>query len=303
MEVPCPVSFDYDAEKWPAWKARFTRFRAASDLSTKSEARQINMLIYCMGEKAEDILTSFRLSTEDAAKYDKVLEAFDAYFVIRKNIVYERAQFNSRRQLPGEPAGTFVTALNKLADTCEYGTLRDQLVRDRLVVGIADARLSEELQLDSTLTLEKAVTAIRQAELVYQQQDVLRGGASSDREVMQVRGGKPQKQHKPMHQDQRQYQKHDTQASSCKWCGRHSAHPRSSCPAKDASCRKCQRKVISSQSADRPQQPAIEAKSGASLSSQHWTQSSTAEHTMPCTWTRLRQTQHQRHVMSGERTS
>jgi hypothetical protein len=47
-----------------------------------------------MGDKAEDIFESLQLSTENANKYDKVLDAFDRYFVIRKNIVFERAQFN-----------------------------------------------------------------------------------------------------------------------------------------------------------------------------------------------------------------
>ena len=89
-----------------------------------------------MGDKAEDIFKSLQLSTEDADKYEKVLDAFDRYFVIRKNIVFERAQFNLRRQLPGETAATFITALNKLADTCEFGALRDELIRDRLVISI-----------------------------------------------------------------------------------------------------------------------------------------------------------------------
>jgi hypothetical protein len=168
MEIPCPERFDYDAEKWPAWKARFTRFRSATDPCTKSDARQISTLIYCMGDKAEDIFKSLQLSTEDADKYDKVLDAFDRYFVIRKNIIFERAQFNLRRQLPGETAATFITALNKLADTCEFGALRDELIRDRLVISICDAKLSEKLQMDDKLTLEKAITTIRQAESVHQ---------------------------------------------------------------------------------------------------------------------------------------
>ena len=42
--------------------------------------------------------------------------------------------------------------------------------RDRLVVGIRGAKLSETLQLDSDLNLEKVITQIRQAETVRQQQ-------------------------------------------------------------------------------------------------------------------------------------
>jgi hypothetical protein len=247
MEIPCPERFDYDAEKWPAWKARFTRFRSATDLCTKSDARQISTLIYCMGDKAEDIFKSLQLSTEDADKYDKVLDAFDRYFVIRKNIVFERAQFNLRRQLPGETAATFITALNKLADTCEFGALRDELIRDRLVISICDAKLSEKLQMDDKLTLEKAITTIRQAESVHQQQEVLRGATADSKDVMQVRSD-PYKRQQYLPQDNLRQQhnkqeRHDNQQhTSCKWCGRQPAHQRTSCPAKDVTCNNCHKK-------------------------------------------------------------
>ena len=56
------------------------------------------------------------------------------------------------------------------------GALHDELIRDILVAGIRDKRLSERLQMDgSDLTLEKALTCIRQSEMVHQQQVILRG--------------------------------------------------------------------------------------------------------------------------------
>jgi hypothetical protein len=92
------------------------------------------------------------------------LQKFDSHFAVKRNLIFERAQFNRRQQEPREPADTFIAALHKLADTCEFGALRDQLVRDRIVVGIRDVKLSERLQLDPDLTLEKAVTVVHQSE-------------------------------------------------------------------------------------------------------------------------------------------
>ena len=40
--------------------------------------------------------------------------------------------------------------------------MKDELIRDRLVVGIRDSALSEQLQLESELTLDKAKQFIRQ---------------------------------------------------------------------------------------------------------------------------------------------
>ena len=50
-----------------------------------------------------------------------------------------------------------------LLELCNYGDLASEMIRDRLVVGIRDLFLSEHLQLDSELTLEKAKRAIRQS--------------------------------------------------------------------------------------------------------------------------------------------
>ncbi len=71
----------------------------------------------------------------------------------------------------------FITAIHALAEHCEFGALRDELIRDRIVVGIQDARLSESLQLDSELTLEKAMIKVRQSEAVKRQQPILRGSS------------------------------------------------------------------------------------------------------------------------------
>ena len=70
---------------------------------------------------------------------------------------------------------TFITALYALAEHCRYGSLRDQMIRDRIVVGIRNSKLSEKLQLDPNLTLASAITHVRQSEAVKLQQPLLRG--------------------------------------------------------------------------------------------------------------------------------
>ena len=69
----------------------------------------------------------------------------------------ERAHFNKRSQKPGESVETFIQDLYRLADNCNYGALRDDLIRDRIVVGVLDDSLSDQLQSKGTLTLTQAV--------------------------------------------------------------------------------------------------------------------------------------------------
>ena len=47
-----------------------------------------------MGEPADDVLTSTKISTEDRQKYASVVGKFDDYFKVRRNVILERARFN-----------------------------------------------------------------------------------------------------------------------------------------------------------------------------------------------------------------
>ena len=67
----------------------------------------------------------------------------------------------------------YITELYTQAENCNYGDLRDEMIRDRLVVGIRDTALSQQLQLDAELTLDKAKFKIRQREAVGEQQKLL----------------------------------------------------------------------------------------------------------------------------------
>ena len=61
-----------------------------------------------------------------------------------------------------------------LLQHCNYGILEDERIRERIVVGIKNSRLSQKLQLHPVLTFEKAVTQVRQKEAVLKQQRVVR---------------------------------------------------------------------------------------------------------------------------------
>lgn len=109
-----------------------------------------------------------------------VREGFQIFFVVKKNVIYERANFNMLNQREGESVDSFVTSLYALAEHCNYGVLHHELIRDRLVVGMQDKGLSERMQLDADLTLDKAIKMAWQSEEVKKQQSCLRGETSSE---------------------------------------------------------------------------------------------------------------------------
>ena len=239
-----PESFDvHHPENWTKWSKRFEQFRVASGLSGAVAAKQVSTFLYCFGESAEDLLSAMGATDADRATYAGIKERFDTYFKVRHNAVYERACFNRRIQQQGESAEDFIVAVHTMADRCEFGAdWRDELIRDRLVVGIRDVELSEKLQLTPTLTLAEAVKQIRQREAVHGQQVVLREGDTRDNPVVldALKSGKQ----RPPKPTRRRYPGKQGSANSKKQCGRcgGTPHSRNDCPARDAECHRCGKK-------------------------------------------------------------
>lgn len=73
VSPPEPFTFARP-EEWTKWICRFERFRLASGLSKNPEEAQVNMLIYSMGDEANDIICSFAMSEEAKKKYREVKE-------------------------------------------------------------------------------------------------------------------------------------------------------------------------------------------------------------------------------------
>ena len=233
LRLPAPEPFDFkNPDNWAKWKRRFEQYRQASNLASQDNLRQVSTLLYCMGEEADAVLSSTNITAEGRKMYDTVMEKFDDYFQVRKNTIYERAKFNRRDQREGESSEQYITTLYELIENCEYGTLKQEMLRDRLVVGIRDVALSEKLQMDATLTLEKAKKAIRQKEAVTEQQAFLQEGSKKDPitidEVNKGRSGRGGGAR--------------ARTSKCTRCGHDKHVPGDKCPAMNATCYKCNRK-------------------------------------------------------------
>ena len=248
LQPPNPFNFR-NPDDWPKWKRCFEQYHLASGLSGESDARQVSTLLYCLGEEAEDVLTSANVSEKDRKKLDTVVQKLDNFFQVRKNVIFESARFNRRNQRKGESAEEYITCLYNLIENCECGDLKSEMIRDWLVVRIRDSSLSERLQTDPALTLEKAKTVIRQREAVQEQQLILSHGENVDqRSAINYVKGKLFWRHgtaphrppasRPFQQASTASQRH---SSKCKRCGT-GPQSRQQCPAKGAVCYNCRKK-------------------------------------------------------------
>ncbi|KAK8766406.1 hypothetical protein V5799_006813 [Amblyomma americanum] len=233
--VQPPASFNFDkTSEWPGWILEFDDYRFASGLNERTQEAQVRTLLYTMGRQARNIFKTFNLSEQDSKKYDVVKTQFDTHFVATRNLVYESACFHRRHQEPGESVDQYVTELHTLADRCDYGERKEQIILDRFVVGLRDAKLSEVLQMDAALTLKSALTKARLKEAVQQQQQDLRSVVDREehesltRAEVDIVHRRTSNQRRPDHQ-------------TCAFCGR-GPHSMSSFPARGALCYVCQRR-------------------------------------------------------------
>jgi len=74
---------------------------------------------------------------------------------------------------------TFIQDLYKIAEGCNYGTQKEELIRGRIVVGVADDNLSEQLQSKANLTLQETMQLNRQTEARKESQLLIRESRSS----------------------------------------------------------------------------------------------------------------------------
>lgn len=129
----------------------------ASGSIEKTDDIKIAILLNNVSEKGIELYNTFNLQEADRNNLTRVLQCFEEYCVSKKNIVYETFKFSNRIQQEGEKFGSFLTEIKKLNQTCEFGTMIDRMVRDRIVLGINDKVLQEKLLRIEDLNLQKAI--------------------------------------------------------------------------------------------------------------------------------------------------
>ena len=221
LGLPPPEPLDLSggnvSENWRKFKQKYTNYEIATGINTKESATRVATLLTVIGNDAIDVFNTLTWDAEgDDKKIDKVLQKFEEHCEPRKNISYERFKFFSRAQESGETIDQYVTVLRKLSETCEFSTLKNSLIKDRIVLGITDTKTRERLLRISDLTLEKAIDVVRSAEATERQLKDL-ANDSSVHGIGKEKKKAPFRKTPPANED-----KHPSNSSkvfNCKHCG------------------------------------------------------------------------------------
>ena len=104
------------------------------------EEYHVNALLYAMKDATDDIVNVLPMSAADKKKCHTVKAAMEQHFIGKHNVIFERVQLTMTCKHDGESAEAFITEVHKLAEHCSFGLLKDELVRDQIVVGIKDRK-------------------------------------------------------------------------------------------------------------------------------------------------------------------
>ncbi len=165
VQLPTPTKMttkgNIDAN-WRNFKEEYEEYIIATEQSTKDKEIQASTLKYVMGAECRKILKGLKL-TEDKLKDPKeILEALDAKFLLKRNILFERHLFYSAVQQPNEPVEQYIDRLRELVSTCDFGDTEEDMLRDRIVLGCSDQKAKARLfRQKETCNLQSAIDALR----------------------------------------------------------------------------------------------------------------------------------------------
>lgn len=204
------------------------------------EAHKLDVLINFVGLRVYDIIS-------EETSYTAAMTLLEETFIKPKNTIFARHLLATSKQEPGENLEQFVQKLQLLAKDCEFTQVtaeqyRDNSIREAFISGISSSTIRQRLLEKKSLDLKSAVELARSLEMAEmaerrnQSFKPVFSAAAAASEVIQQ-----ETKDMSLNDSTSASTTNNNQSSKCYFCGL-SRHPRHTCPAKDATCRKCQKK-------------------------------------------------------------
>ncbi|XP_040063479.2 uncharacterized protein LOC120837905 [Ixodes scapularis] len=169
LKTPRPLDLSSQSpDVWDDWLQSHEWYATAIQLQKKPPEVQVANFMTVIGPDAQNVFRTLPLSEDDKKNLDIVKQRFKEHFHPKVNPTYERYRFNQMKQKEGETFTEFLTAARLQAKKCKFGELTDELLRDRIIVGITNDDVRERLLSDPTVDLQKAVNLCKASEQASQ---------------------------------------------------------------------------------------------------------------------------------------
>ena len=165
QNVPFPPKLEIRgnlANNWKRFKRVWCNYEIASRLIKQGREERTATLLTCLGPDALEIVDGLNFASDlERTNPEVVIQKLETFCIGETNETYERYQFNKRDQELNESIDSYVSVLRNLAKTCNYGTLEENLIRDRIVMGIRENSTRKRLLQESELTLNRCIDICR----------------------------------------------------------------------------------------------------------------------------------------------
>lgn len=145
------------AANWEFFRQQWEDYELATGLDQRDPKIKLATLRSVMGRESMQIFMNLKLKDEERKDIKTCVKALEAHFKPKRNVVYERYVFNTCSQNPKETMDEFVNCIRKLASSCQFGTLTEELIHHKLVLGIRNQSTKLRLLKEEDVTLNKAV--------------------------------------------------------------------------------------------------------------------------------------------------
>ena len=167
MNIPIPECLSFEGnvtENWKRFKQRFDLYDKATENKKRNDEQKVALFLTIAGQEAVDVFNTLTFEDGQDKLIDVVVGKFEEYCSPRTNETYERFIFRKRIQKDGEKFESFLIDLKTKAKSCNFGDLKASLLRDQIVIGIADKKVRAALLKEDELSFEKSVKICQAAE-------------------------------------------------------------------------------------------------------------------------------------------
>lgn len=112
----------------------------------RDEKMKVKLFLYIISNQRREIYHALPFTCGPSKHLlQDMIDAFETHCNPKKNETVGRYKFFTRIQEEGELVEKFIVALKILASTCNFSTLRNSLVRDRIICEIHASKLRKDL--------------------------------------------------------------------------------------------------------------------------------------------------------------
>ncbi|GFX92370.1 uncharacterized protein TNCV_787161 [Trichonephila clavipes] len=236
-----PERFDIDPTcsnsetKWRHWKRNFL-----GGIKTITEENKLPLLCNYVTSNVYQFIN-------DCTTYAQAIAILDSLFIKKRNVIFARHCLSTRNQQTEETVSEYLQILNQLSKDCDFTDVkaeeyRKEYIRDAFIRGLKCPRIRLRLLENTSITLDQAFEQARTLESA----EVYAASYMGSSFPVQSAAMKTEDFSEETVATSAASSSSSSRSQKCFFCG-NDLHSRTLCPARDVTCRNCEKRDITSE--------------------------------------------------------